>query len=121
VSPPDFNAQFALAQQVQQARVRAHSILKEASSLEAKLKPANPAAVQQIDSVIGTPPPILGSSNAATLLGVSDRLDALASAVESADGAPSPDELRGFATLSAALDSLEKRWTALRGQLPPAS
>jgi hypothetical protein len=49
---------------------------------------------------------------------VSDRLDALADSIESADGAPSPDAFRGFATLSAALDALEKRWAAVRGQLP---
>jgi hypothetical protein len=92
-------------------------MLKEADFLKEKLK-ANPAAVQQIEAVVGAPPPVLGSSDAATLLGVSDRLDALGSAVESADGAPSPDELRGFATLSAALAQFEQRWAALRGQLP---
>jgi len=121
VSQADFDAQFQLARLVEMARVRAHSILKESEGLKGKLKATNPGAIEQIDTVIGTAPPILGKSDVATLLGVSDRLDTLASAVESADGAPSPDELRGFATLSAALDALEKRWTALRAQLPPVS
>jgi hypothetical protein len=118
VTQADFDAQFRLAQQVQQARVQAHSTLKEAGAIRDKLKATNPAALQQIDSVIGKPPPILGSSDVATLLGVSDRLDSLANSIESADGAPSPDAFRGFATLSAALDALEKRWAAVRGQLP---
>jgi photosystem II stability/assembly factor-like uncharacterized protein len=118
VSQADFDAQFRLAQQVEQARVCAHSILKEADSLKDRLKVSNPAAVQQIEGVIGAPPPVLAKSDVATLLGVSDRLDALGSAVESADGAPSPDEVRGFATLSAALAQFEQRWATLRGQLP---
>jgi photosystem II stability/assembly factor-like uncharacterized protein len=117
VSPAAFQAQFALAQQVQAARVRAQTILKEADALRKTLK-GNAAANAQIDAVIGTAPPTLGSSDAATLLGVSDRLDALANAVESADAGPSPDELRSYAVLSASLDALEKRWAALRGQLP---
>ena len=121
VSQADFDAQFQLARLVEMARVRAHSILKESEGLKGKLKATNPGAIEQIDAVIGTAPPILGKSDVATLLGVSDRLDTLASAVESADGAPSPDELRGFAALITALDSLEKRWTALRAQLPPVS
>ena len=41
----------------------------------------------------------------------------LGGAVESSDGAPSPDELRGFATLSAALNAMAQRWNALRSQL----
>jgi photosystem II stability/assembly factor-like uncharacterized protein len=118
VSQADFDAQFQLAQQLQQAQVRAHTILKDADALKDKLKGSNPAAVQQIDAIIGTAPPVLGSSDVAALLGVSDRLDALATTVESADGAPSPDALRGFATLSASLKMLEQQWTALRGQLP---
>jgi photosystem II stability/assembly factor-like uncharacterized protein len=118
VSQADFDAQFRLAREVEQARVRAHSILKEADAVKDRLKASNPAAVQQIEDVIGAPPPVLASSDVATLLGVSDRLDVLGSAVESADGAPSPDEVRGFATLSAALAQFEQRWAALRGQLP---
>jgi hypothetical protein len=73
---------------------------------------------QRIDAIVGTPPGIEESSDVATLLGVSDRLDALATAVESADGAPSPDALRGYATLSAALNALAQQWNALRPQLP---
>jgi photosystem II stability/assembly factor-like uncharacterized protein len=117
VSQADFDAQFQLARQIEQARVRAHTILKEANALRDKLK-GNAAAMQQIDDIAGTAPPTLGDSDIDTLLGISDRLDALAGAVESADGAPSPDQLRGLAILSASLDALEKRWASLRSQLP---
>jgi hypothetical protein len=74
--------------------------------------------LQQIDTVIGTAPPPEGSSDVASLRGISDRLDKLGDAVESADGAPSPDELRGYATLSSALSAANQRWNALRAQLP---
>jgi hypothetical protein len=50
-------------------------------------------------------------------MGISDRLDTLASAVESADGAPSPDEVSGYGILSAALNAAAQRWNALRAQL----
>ena len=117
VSEADFRSQFALAQRLQQMRVTAHSMLKEVDAAKDRLK-GNSAAIQQIDSVVGAPPPPLGSSDVATLLGVSDRIDALADAVESADGAPTPDMMRGYSTLSAALNAISQRWTALRGQLP---
>jgi hypothetical protein len=120
ITPAAFDAQFRLAQQVQQSRVLAHSLLKEADAAREKLTSRPDAAplTQRIDAIVGTPPGIEESSDVATLLGVSDRLDALATAVESADGAPSPDALRGYATLSAALNALAQQWNALRPQLP---
>ena len=117
VTPADFQAQFALAQKLEQLRVTAHSMLKEVDSARDRLK-GNAGALQQIDAVVGSPPPPLGSSDVATLLGVSERIDALASAVESADAAPSPDEASAYGILSAALNAISQRWTALRGQLP---
>jgi photosystem II stability/assembly factor-like uncharacterized protein len=115
VSQADFDAQLQLARQIEQSRIVAHSLLKEADAAKEKLKGRSDAAqlTQQIDAVVGAPPPILGTSDAASLLGISDRLDTLANAVESADGAPSPDELRGYATLAAALNAIQQRWAAL--------
>ena len=117
VTPADFQAQFALAKRLEQLRVSAHSMLKEVDAAKDRLK-ANSDALQQIDAVVGSPPPPLGSSDVATLLGVSDRIDALAGAVESADAAPTPDMLRAYSTLAAALNTISQRWTALRAQLP---
>ncbi|MGE5563175.1 MAG: VPS10 domain-containing protein [Bacillota bacterium] len=117
VTPAQFAAQLQLARQIEQSRVLAHSMLKDADAVKEKLK-GQPQLLQQVDAVIGTAPPILGSSDAATLLGISDRLDTLADAVESADAPPSPDALRGYATLSAALNAIAQRWNALRAQLP---
>ena len=120
VSPADFNGQFALARQIEQARVRAHLILKEATTAKQNLPKGDADRLgQQIDAVVGAPPAVEGDTDAASLRGITDRLDALAGAVESADAAPTPDELRGFATLSAALNAMEQRWNALRPQLPP--
>jgi photosystem II stability/assembly factor-like uncharacterized protein len=120
VSQPAFDAQFQLARQIEQSRVLAHSMLKDAGALKDKL-PKGSAAIQQIDSLVGTPPPPEGSNDMTTLRGISDRLDTLAGAVESADGAPTPDNLRGFAILSAALDAIEQHWNSFRGQLPRAA
>jgi photosystem II stability/assembly factor-like uncharacterized protein len=112
-----FDAQFQLARRLEQSRVLAHSMLKDAGALTDKL-PKGSAAAQQVDAFVGATPGAEGSSDVSTLRGISERLDALASAVESADGAPSPDELRGYATLSAALNAITQRWAALRAQLP---
>jgi hypothetical protein len=117
VSQAGFDAQLQLARQIEQSRVLAHSILKDADALKDRLK-GKPELLQQIDAVIGTAPPPEGSSDVASLRGISDRLDKLGDAVESADGAPSPDELRGYATLSSALAAASQRWNALRAQLP---
>jgi hypothetical protein len=117
VTPADFQAQFDLAQRLEQLRVSAHSMLKEVDAAKDRLK-GNAAALQQIDAVVGSPPPPLGSSDVATLLGLSDRIDTLADAVESADAAPTPDEVSGYRILSAALNAISQRWNTLKGELP---
>jgi hypothetical protein len=118
VSQQAFDAQFQLARQIQQSRVFAHSMLKDAAAAKDKL-PKGSAAAEQIDAIVGAPAAIQGSTDVASLRGVSDRLDTLASAVESADGAPSPDEISGYGILVASLNALAQRWNALRAQLPP--
>jgi photosystem II stability/assembly factor-like uncharacterized protein len=127
VAQSDFDAQFRLARQLEQSRVRVRNILKEADALKAKLTALNtPGAAKlaaQIDSVAGRQPPILGTSEPASLRGISDRLDALNTAVEGSDGAPSPDTLKGYVLASQALDAAAARWTgvaaAAHAQLPP--
>jgi photosystem II stability/assembly factor-like uncharacterized protein len=117
VTQADFDAQFRLACQIEQSRVLVRKILKEAAALKEKLataKTASAAAViAQIDAVAGAPPPDLGSSEPATLQGISDRLDELNTAVEGSDGAPSPDSVRGYALMSRALAAAATRWNAI--------
>jgi photosystem II stability/assembly factor-like uncharacterized protein len=115
VTQEAFEAQFRLARQIEQARARVHNLLKEASALEEKLKgrPAAEDLIAQIDALTGLPVPILGSSEPATLQGISDRLDELNTAVEGSDGAPSPDSLQGFALMTRALDAATNRWSAI--------
>jgi len=79
---------------------------------------------RQLDQLFGESAPIGGSTAPTTLTSISEWLDNLAQAVDGADGAPTPDNLRGFATVSAALDSIEPRWrsfeTAARPKVPAA-
>jgi photosystem II stability/assembly factor-like uncharacterized protein len=111
-----FDAQFQLARRIEQSRALAHSMLKDAGALKDKI-PKGSAAAAQLDALVGAAPAAEGSSDVRSLLGISDRLDTLASAVESADGAPSPDEIGGYGILSAALNAIAQRWSALRAQL----
>jgi photosystem II stability/assembly factor-like uncharacterized protein len=117
VTQADFDAQFRLARQIEQSRVRVRKILKEAAALKEKLaaaKTASAAAViAQVDAVVGVTPPDLGSSEPATLQGISDRLDELNTAVEGSDGAPSPDSLQGYALMSRALAAAVTGWNAI--------
>jgi hypothetical protein len=120
VAQAGFDAQFALARQLEATRARAHSILKAAAALKERAAASKDgrakAIAAEIDALVGTPPAVEGSSDAGTLLGVSDRLDTLAAAVESADGAPTADALRGAATLTSALAAIEQRWNALASE-----
>jgi hypothetical protein len=113
-----FDAQFRLAKQVEQSRALAHTILKDAATIKDKLaakkgNSAAQAALAQVNAVVGAPPPVLGTSNASTLLGISDRLDDLYNGIEGSDGAPSPDQLHGYALLEQGLQAAAKRWAAI--------
>ena len=115
VSQVDFDAQFRLARQIEQARVRVRRMLEEAAelktSLVAKNGSAEPTALNiQLAALAGEGAPIGGSNAPTTLTAISDWIDKLASAVEGADGAPTPDNLRGFALVSGALNAIEPRW-----------
>jgi photosystem II stability/assembly factor-like uncharacterized protein len=127
VSQADFDAEFRLARQIEQARVRVRSMIEQADDLKTGLvrlhgQPAADALTVQLNQLLGEGKPIGGTTAPTTLTSVSEWLDSLAQAVDGADGAPTPDNLRGFAVVSAALDSLEPRWRAFaasaRAQLP---
>jgi photosystem II stability/assembly factor-like uncharacterized protein len=120
VTPADFDAQFRFARQLEQSRVRVRNLLKEASALKERLKGKSAAQglIAQIDALTGLPVPILGTADPATLQGISDRLDALNTAIEGSDGAPSPDSLKGYALTNQALDAAATRWNAIAAAAP---
>jgi photosystem II stability/assembly factor-like uncharacterized protein len=112
VSQADFDAELRLARQVEQARVRVRRMLESATELKmglAKAQGAEPLSAE-LKQLVGESAPIGGASAPTTLTSISEWLDNLAQAVDGADGAPTPDNLKGFAVVSAALDGLEPRW-----------
>jgi photosystem II stability/assembly factor-like uncharacterized protein len=130
VTQADFDAEFRLAKQIEQQRVRVRTILAQAKGLKAglaKLNGQSDADVlsTQLAELVGDAAPISGSAAPTNLTGVSEWLDKLAGAVDGADGAPTPDDVQGLATVTAALNALQPRWNALhetaRTQLRPGS
>ena len=96
----DFEAEFRLARQVEQARVRVRSMLERAAGLKSRVvkaggSPNAEALAAQLSALVGEEAPIGGASAPATLTAISEWLDNLARAVDGADAAPTPDALRG--------------------------
>ncbi|HEY6048510.1 MAG TPA: hypothetical protein VIV07_05635, partial [Sphingomicrobium sp.] len=130
VTQADFITQFRLAKQVEAARVRVRRMLDQSSDLKTALEkkkgqPAADALAAQLEQQVGPEAPIGGASPPTTLTSISEWLDRLAQAVSGADAAPSPDNLRGFAVVSQALDQAEARWNGFARQAlqvvpPPA-
>jgi photosystem II stability/assembly factor-like uncharacterized protein len=127
VSQADFDAQFRLARQIDQERVRARRMLDEAKGLKtaiAKLGEQGDAAAlsAQLMALVGEGAPIGGANAPTTLTSISAWLDKLAQAVDGSDGAPTPDNLRGFAVVTSALNAIEPKWSAFattaRARLP---
>ena len=114
VSQADFDSQFRLANQIERTRVRVRRMNEEAADLKsglAKLKGTDADALMaQLGQLMGEGAPIGGANAPTTLTAISDWLDKLAEAVDGADGAPTPDNLRGFAVVTEALNAIEPRW-----------
>ena len=120
----DFESQFRLAKQIEAQRLRVRAMLKEASDLKPALpKPKGQSDAPGIDrrfaTLVGPDAVIQGINAPNTLSGISSWLDKLATAVDGADGAPSPDAQRGFAQVTAALDAIEPRWRAFEATVRP--
>jgi photosystem II stability/assembly factor-like uncharacterized protein len=125
----DFVAEFRMAKQIERQRVRVRAMLEHARDLKtglANLK-GNPEADSrsaQLDQLLGESAPIGGSTPPTTLTSISEWLDHLAQAVDGADGAPTPDNIRGLNVVSSALNVIEPRWrsfeAAARSRVPPA-
>ncbi|HEV2595771.1 MAG TPA: hypothetical protein VGU01_11275 [Sphingomicrobium sp.] len=115
VSQAAFEAQFRLAKEIEAARVRVDAMLKEASAVKADLAKSGGASegtsiAKAFTDLVGPTAPIQGTNAPTTLNGIAQWLDKLFDAVESADGEPTPDDLRGFSLVSTALDRIEPRW-----------
>ncbi|MES2327217.1 MAG: hypothetical protein V4499_07780 [Pseudomonadota bacterium] len=128
VTQADFEAEFLLARQIEQARMRVRSMLQQAGELKSRLTKAkgqaSAANLQSgLDSLVGEDAPIGGKTPPTTLTSISEWLDSLASAVDGADAAPSADDVHGFELVSGALNAIAPRWAAFEvqagSQLPP--
>jgi photosystem II stability/assembly factor-like uncharacterized protein len=118
ISQADFDAEFRLARQIEQARLRVRTMLERAADLKTALakskgQPTADGLSIQLAAMTGEDAPIGGATPPTTLTSISEWLDSLAQAVDGADAAPTPDDLRGFATVSTSLDAIEPRWRAL--------
>ena len=127
VTQADFDAEFRIAKQIEQQRVRVRTMLEQAKDLKVRLakakgQPNADALAAQLTDLVGEGSPISGSAAPVNLAGISEWLDKLANAVDGADAAPTPDDIQGFATVTAALDDIAPRWTAFENsaerQLP---
>jgi hypothetical protein len=101
-------------------------MLEQAADLKTALPKTNVSdpVTAELGQLVGNEAPISGATAPTTLTSISEWLDNLAQAVEGADGAPTPDNLKGFAIVSAALDRIEPRWmkfeAAARSRVPSA-
>ena len=128
VSQADFDAEFRLAKAIEQARVRVARMVEQADDLKGRLAKAKSQAsaaalLPAFEALVGEGAPIGGKTPPTTLTSISEWLDSLATAVDGADAAPTPDDVRGFQVVSAELNAMEPRWAAFeaqaRAQLPP--
>jgi photosystem II stability/assembly factor-like uncharacterized protein len=130
-TPEALQAEFTLARQIEQARVRAKSALAEAAKLQlalkARIQAAAPASRAEFEALAarldaiadlpaddqrkaaGLPAPSVNGLN-----DIAQKLDKLAVAVDGADGAPTPDDLTGFGQAGQALDATLARLQALK-------
>ncbi len=121
VTQADFLAEFRLAKQIEQQRVRVRTLLSEAKELKGLLdkatgQPGADALSKQLGELVGGGGPVSGTAAPDNLVAISGWLDKLANAVDGADGAPTPDDLQGFATVTAALNAIEPKWKAFEAQ-----
>jgi len=132
LAPGDLQAQFVLARQVEAARVACRAALKDAASLRKKLeteegvaaaakKPSLLALIARLDAAAGQKFDPFGPATAAprsvnALTAISNRLDALAQAVDGADGAPTPDARAGYQKATVAMAAGMKALASVQGK-----
>ncbi|HEX4959311.1 MAG TPA: hypothetical protein VF173_00635 [Thermoanaerobaculia bacterium] len=132
--PEGYAAQFALARRIEAEQVRLAAASREAETLLKALaerrKGANPKIAPAIDKLAasvlelsGTAPPgqrWVQPKSLTSLRAVGSALDRLATAVDGADAAPSPDAVSGFDQARKSLASALAGWDALKGKDLPA-
>ena len=114
--------QFTLAREVEQTRAAVAAALADAAVLVKR--PDIPDALRhKATEVSGTiagddftaPPPSVSS-----LRFIGQALSKLGGAIDSADGAPTPDARTSWATLKPAADTALASWAAVKVEAPPA-
>ena len=101
------SSEFRLARAIERDQVRVRKLLAEAANLK------GPGVIAARAKAIVTGGDATLPNAPAGLQGISQRLDALAKAVDGADAAPSIDSVRGYAILHNALDLADRRWQTL--------
>ncbi|MGD0189356.1 MAG: hypothetical protein ABSD74_01310 [Rhizomicrobium sp.] len=134
--PADYQHEFALARQIENARAKAGEALKDATMFHAALMQraaksdaATTSKLLAIDGALkriaelrdddnrnSVPGPILPNG----LTGVLEDLGKLADAVDGADGAPTPDAESGYRQRAQTLANLLVEWNALKTQIQTA-
>jgi hypothetical protein len=107
--PEDYARQFAMAREIEEARVQVGNAIKEAGDLLTGLgdRPTDKGLKARIEEI--TNPRIPGS------LGfLADNLDRLMTAVDGSDQEPSPDAVSGFEQVNASLGRALAAWQALK-------
>jgi hypothetical protein len=115
--------QFTFAREVEKMRASMSAALTEASAF-VKRTDITDALRKKAVEVSGTiagdaftaPPP-----SETTLRFVSQQLDKLAGAIDSADNAPTPDARASWAKLKPAADTALAAWAGVKGEAPPAA
>ncbi len=130
--PPEaYAAQFALARRIAAARARVAAAERgDAALLKAlaeRRKAASVETAKGIDDLLKRTRELASGEAGwaapralATLRAVGEALDKLATAVDGADAAPSPDAVSGFATIQPALDQTLAAWEELKAAGGPA-
>ena len=128
--PPEaYAAQFELARRIEAARARLAAAAREIGSAgrgarraaqgrgpASRARPSTRCRTRR--AIAGAPPPGRGGCprTLTSLRAVGGALDELATAVDGADAAPSPDAVTGFEKAQPALDATLAAWEALKAK-----
>jgi hypothetical protein len=120
VSDADLAAQFELSRRLEQEQIRLSDSVRAADVLEARLAAFHGTSDQvarrdaiskRLAEVLGKPDKyMMGGADFATMNGMTVLLSRLTGALESADGAPTPDDRKGVELNVAAAEKMIAAW-----------